>query len=167
MFRMFRIDRPRAGRARERGAASTPTASPRARPLARERGQSLIEVALSLPLLLLIVIGLADFGRAYYYSIALTNAAREGAAYAARTEGATSSGVAQVACDETGLVAYNAACPAAFQVQYTAPASATWDATYQVTVTYQLELISSYLVNRIFQANPVTLRASASFPLLR
>lgn len=43
------------------------------------RGQSLVEFALLLPLLLLIVLGVADLGRAFQALIAVTNASREGA----------------------------------------------------------------------------------------
>jgi Flp pilus assembly protein TadG len=47
--------------------------------LARERGQSLVEFAVILPLLLLIVLGTVDLGIGFKTYIALTNAAREGA----------------------------------------------------------------------------------------
>jgi Flp pilus assembly protein TadG len=49
-----------------------------------ERGQSAVEVALLIPLLLLIVLGLIDLSRAYGVKTAATNAAREAALYAAR-----------------------------------------------------------------------------------
>ena len=45
----------------------------------RQRGQSLVEFALSSVVLLLLVGGLVDIGRAIYVSEALSNAAREGA----------------------------------------------------------------------------------------
>lgn len=44
-----------------------------------ERGQSLTEFALVLPLLLAVVIGIFEFGRAWNVYQVLTNAAREGA----------------------------------------------------------------------------------------
>ena len=43
------------------------------------RGQALVETALLIPLLMLLVMGSADLGRVFYYSIAVTNAAREAA----------------------------------------------------------------------------------------
>ncbi len=43
------------------------------------RGQAVVETALLGPMLCLLVLGSADLGRIFYYSIALTNAAREGA----------------------------------------------------------------------------------------
>lgn len=46
-------------------------------------GQGLVELALLLPLLLAILFGTVDLGRAFYTYVALTNAAREAARYAA------------------------------------------------------------------------------------
>ena len=42
-------------------------------------GQSLVEMAMVLPLLAFLTFGLLDFGRAYYFQVSITNAAREGA----------------------------------------------------------------------------------------
>ncbi|MBI4888027.1 MAG: pilus assembly protein [Acidobacteria bacterium] len=44
-----------------------------------ERGQALIEMALTMPLLLLLSVGVFEFGRAFEYWQVMTNAAREGA----------------------------------------------------------------------------------------
>jgi Flp pilus assembly protein TadG len=44
-----------------------------------ERGTALMEVALTLPLILLVSVGIFEFGRAYQMVQVLTNAAREGA----------------------------------------------------------------------------------------
>jgi Flp pilus assembly protein TadG len=46
---------------------------------AGERGAALLETALALPLILLIAVGIFEFGRAYQTWQILTNAAREGA----------------------------------------------------------------------------------------
>jgi Flp pilus assembly protein TadG len=43
----------------------------------RSRGQSLVEMALALPLFLGLTMGTADGGRAFYYREAVTNAARQ------------------------------------------------------------------------------------------
>src|SRR5947207_15951513 len=66
-------------------------------------GQSLVEVALALPLLLLILIGLADLGRAFYYTTAVASAARQGAAYVAATTSPVPATLTQKACFATGL----------------------------------------------------------------
>ncbi len=49
------------------------------RVLKNERGQALLETALTLPLLLLVSVSIFEFGRAYQTWQVLTNAAREGA----------------------------------------------------------------------------------------
>jgi len=47
----------------------------------RERGQELVEFALTFPLLFLLLMGIFDMGRVVYYNSVLYNAAREGARY--------------------------------------------------------------------------------------
>lgn len=50
--------------------------------IARARGragQSLVEMAMVLPILAFLTFGLVDFGRGYFYQVSVTNAAREGA----------------------------------------------------------------------------------------
>ncbi|WP_330476077.1 TadE/TadG family type IV pilus assembly protein [Terrabacter sp. C0L_2] len=44
-----------------------------------ERGASAVEFAIVFPILFLVIAGIVDFGRAYFYQIQLANAAREGA----------------------------------------------------------------------------------------
>jgi len=51
---------------------------------AEQTGQSLLEFALVMPLLLLIFSGAADLGRAFYNQVALENAVKEGSLYGAR-----------------------------------------------------------------------------------
>lgn len=48
----------------------------------REKGQSLIELAISFMLIMLILSGAVDFGRAYFALVALRDAAQEGVIYA-------------------------------------------------------------------------------------
>jgi Flp pilus assembly protein TadG len=47
--------------------------------LRNERGQALLETAITLPIILLVCVGIFEFGRAYQVQQVLTNAAREGA----------------------------------------------------------------------------------------
>jgi TadE-like protein len=63
------IEKPRPGRVSRRRSQS---------------GASLVELAVVLPFLLLLVLGAVDFGRAYYLSIEVANAARAGAQYGVR-----------------------------------------------------------------------------------
>lgn len=45
------------------------------------RGQSLLEFALILPVLVIVLVGIFDLGRAFFALITINNAAREGARY--------------------------------------------------------------------------------------
>ncbi|HEY6202141.1 MAG TPA: TadE/TadG family type IV pilus assembly protein [Candidatus Limnocylindria bacterium] len=156
--------------------------SPRA--FAEEGGQSLVEVALALPVLLLIVIGIVDIGRLYAYKVAVTNAAREAAFYGARDpqsakDGTT--GICQRARNELGVGTNTNPCgndmtsikvdclrggldcapmptvPALFQTVSAGGGDVT------VTVTYKVSLLSAYLVGRAFVINPVPISSTATF----
>lgn len=52
-------------------------ALPRGR-TAAEEGQNLVELAAVVPLLLIIIFGIFDFGRLYHAHVTIANAAREG-----------------------------------------------------------------------------------------
>lgn len=64
----------------------------------RPRGQSLVELALILPVMMLLVAATLDLGRVFYSQITISGAAREGAMQAARTP---TSFVANTACNKT------------------------------------------------------------------
>lgn len=145
-----------------------------------ERAQSLVELALAFPVLLLILLGLADFGRAFFYTIAIANAAREGAAYASLNAGpgTTPTKVGYKVCNETGFFAYSPTPSCAPELSTTVTQgnpptvvgagkdiAAGQDVT--VTVTYRFELLSSYLVGIIVGSKTVQLRAFATYPGLR
>lgn len=60
---------------------SSPGGSDRAKSRRRQSAQSLTEFAMILPLLTLILLGVVDFGRVFYYWTSIANGAREGARY--------------------------------------------------------------------------------------
>lgn len=62
---------------------TAPPRSPRKR--SRSRGQSMVEFALVLPLMLGFLVIAADFGRAYTAYLTISSAAREGATFASRS----------------------------------------------------------------------------------
>ena len=64
-----------------------------------EQGESLVEMALAMLLLLLLLVGVADFGRAFNNYIIITNASREGARYASHFP-FHEDGIVQAAIDE-------------------------------------------------------------------
>jgi len=52
------------------------------------RGAALVEVVVALPILVVLLVGTADFARVFYAAIELTNAARAGAQFGAKSLGA-------------------------------------------------------------------------------
>jgi Flp pilus assembly protein TadG len=60
-----------------------------ARPRRGQRGQSLVEFAISSLVLILLLMGLLDLSRAFYYSVNILGAAREGARHGAWFDTAT------------------------------------------------------------------------------
>ncbi|MBC7260892.1 MAG: pilus assembly protein, partial [Chloroflexi bacterium] len=66
------------------------------------RGQSLVEFALCLSLLMLIFLGVFDLGRVFHAYIVITNAAREGAYYGAMHPSDSSGIVARVLSEAQG-----------------------------------------------------------------
>lgn len=66
----------------------------------RERGQSLVETAVVVPILLLLIAAVIDFGRAFDTYIVLTNAAREGARFASLANPLTESEIRDLVYDD-------------------------------------------------------------------
>lgn len=65
----------------------------------RERGQALVETAITLPLLLLLLMGIMEFGWYFYNQMSVENGSREGARYAI-----VNSGSSTLSADVTDLV---------------------------------------------------------------
>ena len=116
-------------------------------------GQSAVEIALALPILLLLVLGIADLGRLGYYAIAVSQATRNAAAYAAVNPDVASSYLQALVCEELGL---STGCIPAPSVSRT-----SLNAT--VTVTYQFTFITGVIAQR-FGAGSIPLTAQATFP---
>jgi Flp pilus assembly protein TadG len=62
---------------------STDSAGASVKKLQKERGAVAVEMAIILPLLLMLVVGIIEFGRVFNVQISLSQAAREGARHAA------------------------------------------------------------------------------------
>lgn len=119
----------------------------------RRRGAAAAELALILPLLVTIVLGAVDFGRFAYNYIAVTNAARAGAAsammnnYSSSTQSTWLTNITTAARQEmTGQTGYNSA-----NLNVTSPTSSngvTLESTglrrVQVTVTYPFQTIVNW-----------------------
>ena len=55
--------------------------------LVADNGNAMVELAVAIPILLLLAIGVADYARVYFAEIAVANAARSGAEYGVKTAG--------------------------------------------------------------------------------
>ncbi len=78
-----------------------------------DRGAAAVEFALVLPLLLLLIFGIVDFGRAWNMQLALTQAAREGVRSVALADGTNAAQrTRDAAFPVTGITVAVAACPA-------------------------------------------------------
>jgi TadE-like protein len=75
---------------------------------AGERGQALVEMVIILPIFLLLVFGMIEFGRVFNYWIDMTHLANEGARYASVNRWPTCPGqsASSGACNPTTLKAY-------------------------------------------------------------
>ena len=118
-------------------------------------GQSIAEFALILPALLLMTLGVVDGARLFAAHITLTNAAREGAVYAAQHSAAGQAEVkAHIAAETADLSQSN--------LTVSAPVRTVSSVT--VTVSYPFDLITP-LIGAIW-GDPVILSASTTAPVL-
>jgi Flp pilus assembly protein TadG len=78
----------------------------------RDRGAAAVEFALVLPVLLLVMCGIVDFGRAYNAQVTLTQSAREGARLAALARPDVVSRTRSAAVPLTGVGVSVTTCPA-------------------------------------------------------
>ncbi len=68
------------------------------------RGQAMVEMAILLPVLVLMAVVTVDLGRAFYYQEAIANAAREGARQGATDATPTTAEMTAAAEDEAGAL---------------------------------------------------------------
>ena len=89
----------------------------------RRRGQALVEFAIALPVLILLVAGVLELGRGYSFAIAASDAARDGARYAAgktvTTNGPGLAAMCNLITADLAGVTSNISCPT--QVNHAPP----------------------------------------------
>ncbi|MGC9399597.1 MAG: TadE/TadG family type IV pilus assembly protein [Anaerolineae bacterium] len=121
----------------------------------RERGQSLVEVAILFPILVLLLLGVADLGRAYYAVVALRDAAEEGALYAAIDPANLTEIRNRAVHASSGLVTFE-------PDRVTRSPSSGFQAgePVTVTVTYDFEFYTP-IIQTFFDGGTVTLRGEA------
>ena len=109
------------------------------------RGQSLVELALLLPMLVMILLGALDLGRAYYSYAAVANATRTGAAYAINATGLTSYTVAERIDIVKDLIQREAASQVAIartDITVTPDTSMTSGTSAEIQVKYKFHLLN-------------------------
>ena len=119
-----------------------------------QRGQSLVEFALLLPLLLLILVLLFDLGRAVYYYSVIHNAAREGARYGIISPTDDAGIIAAAQAKVVGLDQSNL-----FITPIETKTETEWYIT--VSVSYDFDLVTP-LIDGFFGGNPLTLQTQSS-----
>lgn len=123
----------------------------------KQVGQSLVEFALMLPILLLVLAGVLDLGRMFYSYVALTDAAAEGASYAAIYPNDTTGILDRVVAASGGLVVIDRT-----MVRVDCPSCPTISTGDRVTVTvvYSYTLatpfISAMVPNGVLLLNSVS-----------
>lgn len=136
---------------------------------AGEQGGAIIELALSLPVLVLVVLGTGDFARVFYTSIALSDAARAGAQYGAHSlaQSGNAAGIqsaAQNAVNVTGITATGnrtCYCAANDGTGFTATAcTATCSASQHLIVTVTVTASKAFTTTSLFSAFPNSLPLS-------
>jgi Flp pilus assembly protein TadG len=124
----------------------------------KQRGQAMIELAIALPILLLLTIGVIEFGRVAYYSIEVSDAARAGAQYGSQSlaDAANTANITQAALNDAPDIAANLAlnnpppgqscvCPGSGSVAGACPAAGCPYPLVYLTVT------TSYTLTTLFQ----------------
>ncbi|HSV85071.1 MAG TPA: TadE/TadG family type IV pilus assembly protein [Levilinea sp.] len=138
-----------------------------------EKGQSLMELAISFTVLLLILGGLVDLGRVFFALIAIRDAAQEGAVYAAiipvkseanirawvRSSSNDPLDLAQVADSDIEIIAFNSSGNIAIK-------DACSGDQVTVTVTYRHRFIMP-LTTGIAGSNPLPVRATITNTILQ
>ena len=131
------------------------------------RGQSLVEFALMLPVLMLIMVMALDLGRLFLGWINLTDAARAAANYAARNPTAWSSGDTTLQAEYQALVAndvtpINCTFPTPYPVPVYSPDNSI-GSTATVTLSCRFAPITPLLGNIL--GNTLTITASNTTPV--
>ena len=134
------------------------------RALGNTRGQALVEAALVMPILLLLLVGIMEFGRAWNIHQVVTDAARQGARKAAIWHESGSATVQDSARAVVGRsLAAGSIDPATAVIDVTGDAPGSEEATVTVEVEYQFFVLAPVmaLAGQSFGNGKVKLKSSA------
>lgn len=130
-----------------------------------ERGQSLVELALTLTILLVLVAGTIDFGRAFFTWVALRDAAQEGALYGS-TNPTDSAGIEQRVRD-TSYEPVDMTNPSTVAVNITIFGPSCLGSPIQVEVTYNNFPITMPFLGTVLGTQTLTIHATVTDTILR
>lgn len=130
---------------------------------ASRHGQSLVEFALILPLLLLLTLGIVDTARLFTATVALSNGVREAALYASEPPNFSDTTMIRSRLLETADVLE----PGRTAVAAPACNNGTCDdtsETVQISASYDMDLFFPFVQDIL--GRPVTLRSTATAPII-
>ncbi len=134
------------------------------RPNRLSRGQSMVEFAITLVIILILLAGTVDLGRAFFTYMALRDAAQEGAVYASINPAATSAIIDRVRTNSSKPVDLSNA--ADVNVQVTLLGSACAGNGVKIDVTYQNFVIAMPLLGTVLGAQSFPIKASVTDTIL-
>jgi Flp pilus assembly protein TadG len=134
--------------------------------LHRERGTALLETALTMPLILMVAVGIFEFGRAYQTWQVLTNAAREGARVAVLPGGGSAQATARATQYMTGQLPAAGDATVALTPETVDLGGGVIAGASRVTVSYPFEFMVLQPVAQLVRGGsdlgaPFTMTASA------
>jgi Flp pilus assembly protein TadG len=128
-------------------------------------GQGIVELALALPLLLLLMLGTIDIGRVFFDYVQLRNAVREGAGYGARVPTDTAGITLRV--NRHGIPASTNIVVACTGDCTTTDGVPNGVGTIEVTATHTFTPITTAFLQTWFGIDPITISVKSSMRLLR
>ncbi|OGO28711.1 MAG: hypothetical protein A2Z16_07900 [Chloroflexi bacterium RBG_16_54_18] len=131
-----------------------------------ERGQSMVELALSLVIILLMISAIVDGARVLFSYMALRDAAQEGSLFGSVEPGKTSAITARVR-NASDMVRGFGAANVQIQVSYSGSACAGVNNTIKVRVTYSNFRMTMPFVGAILGTQTIPISAAATDSILR
>jgi len=128
-------------------------------------GQGMVELALAMPLLLLLMLGTIDIGRVFYDYVQLRNAVREGAGYGARMPNDTAGIVLRV--NRHGIPSSTSISVACTGNCTTTNGVPNGVGTIEVSATHTFTPVTTSFLQTWFGLGPITINVKSSMRLLR
>jgi hypothetical protein len=131
----------------------------------KRRGQSIVELALSMPIMLLLMLGTIDVGRVFFDYVQLRNAVREGAGYGARMPTDTAGITSRVTSH--GIPSSTTVGVVCTGVCTTTGGKPDGIGTIVVTAEHTFTPVTTGFLQAWFGMDPIEIEVSASMRLLR